>query len=139
MGGPGTYHSVGSAWSCLSNTPLRMYKHFNHEGGNCSPLLVHWPKGIIDTDRWIRSPVHLIDFMPTVLEVSQAHYPKKFKGEDLIPVEGRSLVPFFNGAGIQTIVFFVLIILNQVRFGRGIGNWCVETTDIRIGLGNFIT
>ena len=77
VGGPGTYHSVGSAWSCLSNTPLRMYKHFNHEGGNCSPLLVHWPKGIIDTDRWIRSPVHLIDFMPTVLEVSEAHYPKK--------------------------------------------------------------
>ena len=98
VGGPGTYHSVGSAWSCLSNTPLRMYKHFNHEGGNCSPLLVHWPKGIIDNDRWIRSPVHLIDFMPTVLEVSQANYPKKFKGEDLIPVEGKSLVPFFNGA-----------------------------------------
>jgi arylsulfatase len=36
--------------------------------------------------------------MPTVLEVSQANYPKKFKGEDLIPVEGKSLVPFFNGA-----------------------------------------
>ena len=99
VGGPGTYHSVGSAWSCLSNTPLRMYKHFNHEGGNCSPLLVHWPKGIIDTDRWIRSPVHLIDFMPTVLEVSEAHYPKSFKGEDLIPVEGKSLVPFFKGEG----------------------------------------
>ena len=98
VGGPGTYHSVGSAWSCLSNTPLRMYKHFNHEGGNCSPLLVHWPKGIKATDRWIRSPVHLIDFMPTILEVSEAHYPKKFKGEDLIPVEGKSLVPFFNGA-----------------------------------------
>ena len=99
MGGPGTYHSVGSAWSCLSNTPLRMYKHFNHEGGNCSPLLAYWPKGIKATDRWIRSPVHLIDFMPTVLEVSEANYPKKFKGKDLIPFEGSSLVPFFNGVG----------------------------------------
>ena len=98
VGGPATYHSVGSAWSCLSNTPLRMYKHFNHEGGNCSPLLAHWPKGIKDSDRWIRSPVHLIDFMPTILEVSEGNYPKKFKGEELVPVEGRSLVPFFNGA-----------------------------------------
>jgi arylsulfatase len=108
VGGPGTYHSVGSAWSCLSNTPLRMYKHFNHEGGNCSPLLAHWPKGITDTDRWVRSPVHLIDFMPTILEVSQASYPKNFKGEDLIPVEGKSLVPFFNGvrdAGHRVLCF----------------------------------
>ena len=99
VGGPGTYHSVGSAWSCLSNTPLRMYKHFNHEGGNCSPLLAHWPKGISKPNRWVRSPVHLIDVMPTLLEVGGADYPKKFKDEEIIPVEGRSLVPFFEGAG----------------------------------------
>ena len=73
-----------------------MYKHFNHEGGNCSPLLAHWPKGITDTDRWVRSPVHLIDFMPTILEVSEATYHKKFKGKELIPFEGRSLVSFFS-------------------------------------------
>jgi arylsulfatase len=98
VGGPGTYHSVGSAWSCLSNTPLRMYKHFNHEGGNCSPLLAHWPKGISKPNRWVRSPIHLIDVMPTLLEVGGADYPKKFKDEEIIPVEGRSLVPFFKGA-----------------------------------------
>ena len=98
VGGPGTYHSVGSAWSCLSNTPLRMYKHFNHEGGNCSPLLAHWPKGIAKPDRWVRSPIHLIDLMPTLLEVGGADYPKKFQDETLIPVEGRSLLPFFKGA-----------------------------------------
>jgi len=98
VGGPGTYHSVGSAWSCLSNTPLRMYKHFNHEGGNCSPLLAHWPKGISQPNRWVRSPVHLIDVMPTLLEVGGAEYPKKFNEEELIPVEGKSLTPFFKGA-----------------------------------------
>jgi arylsulfatase A-like enzyme len=98
VGGPGTYHSVGSAWSCLSNTPLRMYKHFNHEGGNCSPLLAHWPKGISKGDRWVRSPVHLIDFMPTILEVAQGEYPGSHRGEEIHPLEGRSLVPFFQGA-----------------------------------------
>ena len=98
VGGPGTYHSVGSAWSCLSNTPLRMYKHYNHEGGNCSPLLAHWPKGISKGDRWVRSPVHLIDFMPTVLEVAQGEYPESHRGEEIHPLEGRSLVPFFQGA-----------------------------------------
>jgi arylsulfatase len=76
-----------------------MYKHFNHEGGNCSPLLAHWPKGISKPNRWVRSPVHLIDVMPTLLEVGGAEYPKEFKDEEIIPVEGRSLVPFFKGAG----------------------------------------
>ena len=98
VGGPGTYHSVGSAWSCLSNTPLRMYKHFNHEGGNCSPLLAYWPKGIKRADRWVRSPVHLIDFMPTILEVTGSNYPDSFRGEAIHPMEGRSMVPFFEGA-----------------------------------------
>ena len=97
VGGPGTYHSVGSGWSCLSNTPLRMYKHFNHEGGNCSPLIAHWPNGIRKPDQWVRSPVHLIDFMPTILEVTGASYPKSLRGEKIHPMEGFSLVPFFNG------------------------------------------
>ena len=98
VGGPGTYHSVGSAWSSLSNTPLRMYKHFNHEGGNCSPLIAHWPKGIAKPNRWVRSPIHLIDIMPTLLEVADVDYPDKFNDEELIPVEGTSLTSFFNGA-----------------------------------------
>ena len=97
VGGPGTYHSVGSAWSCLSNTPLRMYKHFNHEGGNCSPLIAYWPQGINKSNRWVRSPVHLIDIMPTLLEVSGAKYPKEWNDQKLTPVEGLSLTPHFKG------------------------------------------
>jgi arylsulfatase len=96
VGGPGTYHSVGSAWSCLSNTPLRMYKHFNHEGGNCSPLIAFWPQGINKSNRWVRSPVHLIDIMPTLLDVSGAKYPKEFNNEKLTPIEGMSLSPHFQ-------------------------------------------
>ncbi len=99
VGGPGTYHSVGSAWSCLSNTPLRMYKHFNHEGGNCSPLIAHWPNGIQKPDRWVRDPVHLIDFMPTIREVSGANYPAEFNGFPIAPEEGLSWVALFENRG----------------------------------------
>jgi arylsulfatase len=98
VGGPGTYHSVGSGWSCLSNTPLRMYKHFNHEGGNCSPLIAHWPAGIRKPDQWVRSPVHLIDFMPTIVEVTDARYPNTFDGEKIHPLKGFSMMPFFKGS-----------------------------------------
>jgi len=40
--------------------------------------------------------------MPTLLEIGGADYPKKFKNEKLIPVEGRSLVPFFKGDGLAS-------------------------------------
>ena len=45
-GGRGTHQSYGSAWANLGNTPFRLYKHFTHEGGICTPCIVHWPKGI---------------------------------------------------------------------------------------------
>lgn len=98
VGGPGSYHSVGSAWSCLSNTPFRMYKHFNHEGGNCSPLIAHWPAGIRIPDRWVRSPVHFMDCMATLCSVSGACYPETINGQAITPTEGISLKPLFGGA-----------------------------------------
>ena len=98
MGLHGSYHSVGSGWANLSNTPFRLYKHYNHEGGNCSPLITHWPDGIKSPDRWVRTPVHLIDFMPTILDVSGASYPKELEGRTIQPYEGMSLKALFEGA-----------------------------------------
>ena len=39
-----TYQSYGTAWANLSNTPFRLYKHWIHEGGIATPLIVHWPR-----------------------------------------------------------------------------------------------
>ncbi|WDE97739.1 arylsulfatase [Lentisphaera profundi] len=89
--------SVGSAWANLSNTPLRLYKHFNHEGGNCSPLIAHWPKGIKNPDRWVRTPIHLMDYMSTICDASGAKYPETFNGNTITPTEGTSLKPIFDG------------------------------------------
>ena len=72
MGGPGTYLSYGSAWANLSNTPLRMYKHYDQEGGICTPMIVHWPRGIRSGDRWVGEPVHIMDLMPTFCELGGA-------------------------------------------------------------------
>ncbi|MEC7774876.1 MAG: sulfatase-like hydrolase/transferase, partial [Planctomycetota bacterium] len=46
MGGPLTYGSVGQNWAHSQNTPLRRYKMNVHEGGACTPAIVHWPKGL---------------------------------------------------------------------------------------------
>ena len=42
-GSADTYTTYGRGWAHLSNTPLRRYKHWTHEGGIAVPFFVHWP------------------------------------------------------------------------------------------------
>ena len=92
IGGPKTHQSYGSGWANLGNTPFRSYKHFTYEGGICTPLIAHWPKGIGAANEWIHSPGHLIDVMPTVVEATGATYPKAFGENSIRPMEGQSLL-----------------------------------------------
>ena len=92
MGEAGTYHSAGSGWANLSNTPWRLYKHFNHEGGISTPLIVHWP-GRIGSPGAVKSGMgHIIDLVPTLLDAAAAPYT----GE--MPLPGRSFLPLLNGS-----------------------------------------
>ena len=97
MGGPGTYHSYGSGWANASNTPFRLYKHYIHEGGVRTPMIAHWTHGIRRRGAIEESVGHLIDFMPTFVELSGATYPAERNGTAIIPMEGRSLVKAFEG------------------------------------------
>ncbi len=54
-----SHHSYGSGWANLGNTPLNMYKHFCHEGGIASPLIVHWSKHKSHGGGWVHDPTHL--------------------------------------------------------------------------------
>jgi arylsulfatase A-like enzyme len=119
MGGPGTYLSYGSAWANLSNTPLRMYKHYDHEGGICTPMVVHWPRGIRDGHHWVREPTHIMDIMPTLCEVGGASYPEQLGGHAITPVEGMSLVPVLRGGVLpERPLFFEHQGARAMRQGR---------------------
>jgi arylsulfatase len=96
MPGPAdTYVAYGKNWANVSNTPHREYKHWVHEGGISTPLIVHWPAGIAAKNELRNEPGHLIDLMATAVDVSGAKYPVEFKGEKIKPMEGQSLVPVF--------------------------------------------
>ena len=96
MPGPAdTYTAYGKNWANASNTPFRYYKHWIHEGGIASPLIVHWPKGISDKNEFRWEPSHLIDIMATCADVAKAEYPATYNGNSVTPLEGRSLVPTF--------------------------------------------
>ena len=102
MGGPGTYHSYGSGWANLGNTPFRLYKHFTHEGGAATPFIAHWPDGIRHAGTWVRERGHVIDVMPTLRAAAGADYPRDFKGRSVQPEEGLNLMPIFNGEQLPT-------------------------------------
>ena len=92
-----THQSYGSAWANLGNTPFRLYKHFTHEGGISTPFIAHWPAGIGKPDTWVRTPAHVMDLLPTLVDAAGAKYPKKFEGREVTPVEGTSLLPAMRG------------------------------------------
>jgi arylsulfatase len=99
-GNHGSSAYCGQAWATLENTPFRYYKHFEHEGGVASPFIAHWPAGIPKTGTIIREPAHIIDLMATCVDVSGAKYPAEFSGKAILPLEGRSLSPAFQGGKI---------------------------------------
>jgi arylsulfatase A-like enzyme len=95
-GAEDTYQSYGVPWANLSNTPFREYKHWVHEGGIATPLIVHWPAGIAARGELRRTPMQLPDVMATCLDVAGAAYPREYNGNTIQPLEGYSLRPCFE-------------------------------------------
>ncbi len=96
---PGSARSflgIGPGWSGAANTPLRRHKSWNHEGGIATPLIVQWPAGIKARGELRHTPGHLIDIVPTLLELAGAPAPLRWNGEARPPLAGRSLAPAFE-------------------------------------------
>ena len=76
--------SQGTGWAHVSNTPFRNYKRHQHEGGICSPAILHWPKGLGYAAGSISPlPVHLLDFLPTLVTLAGEAVPAAAEGADL--------------------------------------------------------
>ncbi len=92
MGSAQSYACLGPGWSTAANTPFRLHKSWNHEGGIASPLIAHWPRGITAQGELRHDPTHFIDIVPTVLDLAG------WEGEDDRP--GLSLAPAFEKDGV---------------------------------------
>lgn len=124
---PKSYWCYDVGWAHVGNTPFRLYKQNQHEGGISSPLIAHWPAGLKtplgssasasarDSDQTLRptplgpvtdQPGHLIDLMATFLDLGKATYPKKVGTRVIDPLQGKSLAPILKGkkrAGHETL------------------------------------
>ena len=92
-----SYRTYDSPWANLSNTPFRLYKRFNHEGGNATPFIVRWPAVIKKGGTITHQIGHIIDVMATCIDISDTKYPSRYKGHNITELEGKSLLPIFEG------------------------------------------
>lgn len=92
---PESYWTYDTGWAHAGNTPFRWYKQNQHEGGISSPMIVHWPKGLKTKKGAITDQVgHLVDFMPTCMDLAGVDYPDKNPNSKLM---GKSLLPIIKG------------------------------------------
>ena len=75
IGERGSYHIYGESWANASNTPFKKYKHYMHEGGIVTPCIIQWPAKIKPAKGYSDGTGHVIDLMPTAMELSGAKSP----------------------------------------------------------------
>jgi arylsulfatase len=122
IGSKESWNSYHLGWGHASNTPFRLYKHWDHEGGIASPFIAYWP-GTIQPGAVSNQIGHVIDMMPTVLAAAGTQYPKEFKGHPITPVEGKSLLPIFKGTDAA---------VHDMLFWEHEGNKAVRAGDLKL-------
>ncbi len=91
-----SYRALGRGWAMASNTPLRDYKANTLDGGVRTPLIISWPK-VIKHSTISQEVGHVMDFLPTFMELAKGEYPAEIRGKKTMPLVGQSLVPTLRG------------------------------------------
>lgn len=120
IGQAGSHQSYGSAWANLGNTPLNMYKHFCHEGGISSPLIIRWPAGFAARNEWIETPSHIMDITPTICAATGARPLESRHAKPVIPFSGTSLL---SACKTGTMTARPIATEHQQARGYRMGDW----------------
>jgi arylsulfatase A-like enzyme len=102
LGGPSTFNHYPWGWTWAGNTPFRRWKRETYRGGTSDPFLVHWPSGIKARGEVRTQYAHIIDMVPTVLDVLGIEPPATIKGVTQAPLHGVSFAHTFDQASAPT-------------------------------------
>jgi arylsulfatase A-like enzyme len=91
----------GLGWANVSNTPFQHYKRNMFLGGQLTPLIAHWPAGMGAAGEIIDEPAHIIDLMPTFVDIAGSRWPTEFGGEEVKPLPGKSFRPLLKGGRFE--------------------------------------
>ena len=102
IGGPTTFNHYPWGWTWAGNTPFRRWKRETYRGGASDPFLVHWPAGIAARGEVRQQYAHIIDMVPTVLDVLGLEPPTSIRGVTQAPLHGVSFAYSFADADAPT-------------------------------------
>ena len=102
LGGPKHFNHYPWGWTFAGNTPFRRWKRETYRGGTSDPFIVHWPKKIKPTGEMREQYAHIIDMVPTVLDVLGIEPPKVIRGVPQSPLHGVSFAHTFDEPAAQS-------------------------------------
>ena len=91
LGSPRTYNHYPNGWAMAFNTPFKMWKRYEFEGGTSDPCIISWPKGISAAGEVRDQYHHAVDLVPTVLDVLGVEPPTAIKGHTQADFDGVSM------------------------------------------------
>ncbi len=102
IGGPKHFNHYPWGWTWAGNTPFRRWKRETYRGGACDPFIVSWPAGIKAKGEVRTQYAHIIDMVPTVLDLLDLEPPAAIRGVTQAPIQGVSFAHTLNDASAAT-------------------------------------
>ncbi len=102
LGSPTTYNHYPNGWAMAFNTPFKMWKRYEFNGGSCDPCIISWPEGIKAKGEIRHQYHHAIDILPTILDCLGVEAPATIKGHVQSNFDGISMRYSFDEATIPT-------------------------------------
>ncbi len=102
IGGPNHFNHYPWGWTWAGNTPFRRWKRETYRGGSSDPFIVSWPQGIAARGAVRNQYGHIIDMVPTILDVLGIEPPASVRGVTQSPLHGVSLAHTFQDAAAPT-------------------------------------
>jgi len=102
LGGPKTYNHYPNGWAMAFNTPFKMWKRYEFNGGTADPCILSWPAGMQVKGQIREQYHHAVDLVPTVLDVLGVEPPETIKGHVQSHFDGVSMRYSFDHPAAAT-------------------------------------
>jgi arylsulfatase A-like enzyme len=137
LGGPKTYNHYPNGWAMAFNTPFKMWKRYEFNGGTCDPCIISWPQGIKARGELRDQYHHAIDLVPTILDALGVEPLETIGGHVQSHFDGVSMRYSFNDAAMPSArptQFYSMLGSRAIWHG----GWKAVTTHPTLsGWGNF--
>ncbi len=137
LGGTATYNHYPNGWAMAFNTPFKMWKRYEFNGGTSDPCIISWPAGMEARGEIREQYHHAIDLVPTILDALGVDPPEAIKGHTQSDFDGVSMRYALDDASAPTArrTQFYAMLGSRAIWHEG---WKAVTTHPTIaGWGNF--